>query len=126
MILVDTWTWIEILRGTKTSEKALEILKQEACVYTSIISIAEISRWAKVNGLDVDHIIEKISDRTNYLELELFILKISGEKHVELRKIKKTIGIIDVIIYTSALVHGMNVLTGDSDFEGLQGVIFLK
>lgn len=126
MILLDTWTWIEVFRGTKLGEKAIEIITKEPIVYTSMISIAEIAQWAKRNNLDSDTILNRLDGKTSFIEVNYEILKRSGERHAELRQTQKTIGMIDSIVYTSALIHGMTVLTGDSDFEGLPCVEILK
>ena len=125
MLLADTWAWVELFRGTEKGAKVRELLKQHATVYTSMVSVAEISQWADKYNLRSESIFSELDKLTAYLEVDFHLLKTAGKKYNELRKQKKDIGMIDVIIYTTALAHGITLLTGDTDFKGLPGVQML-
>ncbi len=121
MILLDTWAWIEYF---KKNHSVKQIIDSEEC-YTSAISISEISKWALQNAQEVDFLINAVKKNSSIIELEESILKEAGKNYFKMRKISKNIGMIDVIIYTSAQLHGLQLLTGDPDFKNLPGVKML-
>ena len=112
MKLFDTWAWIAYFKGGTRGAKARAILENEE-VCTSLISLAEISKWAAENGSDFGPFLKDIKQGSILLPLEEGTLIGSGQKYLELRKKKKTIGMIDTIIYTTACIHGLKVVTGD-------------
>jgi predicted nucleic acid-binding protein len=121
MKLFDTWAWVEYFKGGKRGERVRAILENEE-ICTSSISLAEISKWVYENGADFGPFLAEIKNHSVLIPLEEDILIGSGWKYVELRKTRKTIGLIDVIIYTTARNHELIVVTGDEDFKGLPGV----
>ncbi|MDP3742143.1 MAG: PIN domain-containing protein [Candidatus Micrarchaeota archaeon] len=124
MILLDTSAWIEFFNGSESGKRVKQLLASEAS-YTSAISIAEVAKWAKQNGKDVEAYNEALKTNSQIISLEEYILKEAGIKYLELRKISKDIGMIDVIIYTTAQLHGLELITHDSDFKNLNGVKML-
>ena len=88
----------------------------------STISLAEVSAWVYRNKGDVSSIIERIKKNVTLIDLDESLLIESGKLHVELRKTRKSIGLIDVIIYFSAAVNDLVLITKDRDFEGLANV----
>jgi len=125
MMLVDTWAWIELFRSSEKGKQIRKIIEKEPVNYTSMISIAEISKWAEKNKVDKEKIFKELRKSTTYLELSFGVLSTAGTEYGGIRKISKNIGLIDVIIYTSALIHDLKLLTGDPDFEGLPNVEFI-
>lgn len=121
MILLDTSAWIEFFNGSEAGERVKQLLASEAS-YTSAISIAEVAKWAKQNGKDIDAYNEALKTNSQIIPLEEYILKEAGVKYLELRKISKDIGMIDVIIYTTAQLHGLELITHDSDFDKMEKV----
>ena len=124
MILLDTWAWIEYFKGSEKGNKIKSIIENRQ-IYTSAISIAEISKWFCQNKEDIKIGIQQLKENSIIIDLEEPILIESGRQYVELRKIKKDIGLIDVIIYTTAILHDLNVITNDNDFKGLPKVDFI-
>jgi predicted nucleic acid-binding protein len=41
--LLDTWAWIEYFEGSQTGKKIDQVLKSDQKVYTSVVSLAELS-----------------------------------------------------------------------------------
>lgn len=125
MILLDTSAWIEIFRDTDKGRKALETLKSEDGAYACVISIAEISSWADKNRFDPSMLLQELGKTADYVDLDRGILQQSGLDYNKLRKTKEKISLIDAIIYTTAAIHGLKLLTCDRDFEGLPDVILI-
>lgn len=121
MKLLDTSAWIEFFKGSAAGAKVMSILEKEQ-VYTGAITFAEIARWAQDADVSVSRVVEHIKKNSVVIQLEEPILVESGRQYAKLRKIKAKMGMIDVIIYFSALVHGLDVLTTDPDFKGLPSV----
>ncbi len=122
MMLVDTSAWIELFRGTPKGLHIQQLLEAETSNYTSLISIAEISQWAYKNQIDANSLLDPLEKQTVYLELNPELLKLAGQKYCELRRTRKTIGLIDTIIDTTACLHGLTLVTADKDFENLPNV----
>ena len=74
------------------------------------------------NGGDVSFAINQMKKNAVIIPLEEPILVESGKQYVRLRQIQKSISLIDVLIYVSALVHGLSLITTDNDFRGLPGI----
>ncbi|MDO8642572.1 MAG: PIN domain-containing protein [Candidatus Woesearchaeota archaeon] len=125
MKLFDTSVWIEFFKGSPSGEQVKLILQKEQ-VYTSTITLAEISRWAHDNSGDIHQIVRHIKKNSVLIPLEEPILIECGKQYTSLRKIKPKMGMIDMLIYFSALFHGLDVLTTDSDFKGLPSVEMLQ
>ena len=126
MILVDTSVWVEIFKDTKKGQIALEKLKQSETIYLSNISIAEIVAWSERNSIDSEELLVGISQTANYLELDNQILKEAGLRYNKIRSLNQKIGLIDVIIYTAAQMHGLKLISCDNDFENLPNVEIVK
>ncbi|HLC97989.1 MAG TPA: PIN domain-containing protein [Candidatus Nanoarchaeia archaeon] len=124
MKLLDTSAWVEYFKGSEKGRKVLKVLEEEE-VYTSAITFAEITRWVVDNRGNVDSVLSLIRRNSVIIQLEEPILVESGKIYGQLRKIKKSIGLIDVIIYISALLHGLELVTGDYDFHGLPAVVMI-
>ena len=121
MNLLDSSAFIELIKGSERGKLVGEIAKKER-VYMSTISLAEVSAWVYRNKGDVSSIIERIKKNVTLIDLDESLLIESGKLHVELRKTRKSIGLIDVIIYFSAAVNDLVLITKDRDFEGLANV----
>ena len=124
MKLLDTSAWVEYFKGSEKGRKVLKVLEEEE-IYTSAITFAEITRWVVDNRGNVDSVLSLIRRNSVIIQLEEPILVESGKIYGQLRKIKKSIGLIDVIIYISALLHGLELVTGDYDFHGLPAVVMI-
>ena len=121
MKLLDTSAWVEYFKGSKKGEVVRDCLKQPE-VYTSALTLAELSRWFTVNKGDVGLAIEQVKKNSVIIQVEENALIESGKLYVTLRKTRKSIGMIDVILYVTALSHGLTLVTGDRDFHGLTSV----
>ena len=121
MKLLDTSAWVEYFKGSEKGEKVKTILAEHQ-IYTSAITFAEISKWLSENNISPDFAIEQIKINSIIISLEEPILIESGTRYTPLRKIKPKIGLIDTIIYVSAILHDLTLVTRDYDFQGLTNV----
>lgn len=121
MKLLDTSAWVEYFQGSEKGKKVRNFLVEPE-IYTSAMTLAEISRWFTENNISVDMGITQIKTNSIIIDVEERVLVESGRKYVALRKIKPKIGLIDAIIYVTAVQHNLTLITGDFDFKGLPDV----
>ncbi|MFN7990843.1 MAG: PIN domain-containing protein [Candidatus Micrarchaeia archaeon] len=107
---------------TEKGRKIAEVLKTDSPIYVCPLTFAEISSWANREEKDPEPFIRKIKEFSKSLDLDEEILILSGKIHFDQRKNNGKISLIDSVIYTSAAMHGLVLLTCDSDFAGLAGV----
>lgn len=125
MKLLDTSAWVEFFKGSPLGREVKGIIAGEQ-VYTSAITLAEITRWVFDNNGDVRFALQQIHENSIIIPVEEPILVESGLRYTALRNRNKKMGLIDVIIYITALLHGLELLTTDHDFKGLPFVILLN
>lgn len=121
MKLLDTSAWVEYFKGTAKGEIVKQYLKEEN-VYTSAITLAEITKWGVENNNDCVIIVSQIKTNSIIILVEEEVLLNAGKLYVQLRKLKPKIGLIDTIIYASALLHDLTLISCDRDFSDLPNV----
>lgn len=123
-MLLDTSALIEHYRGT---EKGIHIKKLALGrnIFINPLSIAEFVQWADKFHVSAPAGLELLLS-FQHIELSIALLGQAGINYNLLRPFKKKISLIDSIIYTSALMHDLELITTDSDFEGLPGVVLIR
>lgn len=124
-MLLDTSAWIEYFKGSGKGTKVVSLLEDKKALYTCPLTIAEISHWCLKNKQEPLPFVRKIMTFSSVVDLNVYILVGSGKLYFEERKRNDKISMIDCIIYTTAQLHGLDLLTTDSDFRNLEGVEFL-
>ncbi len=124
-MLLDTSAWVEYLLDTEKGRRVAEMLKSDSPIYVCPLTFAEISSWANRQERDPEPFIRKIKELSKSLELDEEMLILSGKIHVDQRKDNGKLSLIDAVIYASAAMHGLVLLTCDSDFAGLSNVEIL-
>ncbi len=123
-MLLDSYSWIEFFKGSEKGKKVEEFLEELEC-FTCIVSISEITAWALKNGFEPNPFISKIKGLSQIMNLNEEIVKNAGKINFEKKKEMRDFGMIDSVIYSTALYYGLKVLTGDEHFEGLDNVEML-
>lgn len=124
-MLLDTSCWIEYFKRTEKGGKIKELMEKTGVLYTCPITIAEISVWCHKNNKPPKDFIAAIKNLSVLLDMGSDILAESGKVYYEERKQNDKIGLIDCIIYATAQVHGLTLLTTDTDFKNLKDVKIL-
>ncbi len=117
-ILFDTYTWIEYLEGSKEGEMARNSLQEEEDeIYTSTLSIAELSDAFHRDGVQTDL---EWTEIQKYIELNSILESLNagqmtdaGKLKVKKRQTKKGFGLIDAIILGTSIKLDAKLLTGD-------------
>ena len=124
-MLFDTYAWIELFTGSDEGRKVEELIKSEAKIYTSILSLAEIAVWCLRNQRNVEERLDIVKKYSEILDLNEKIAETGGRINFETRKTVKDFGMMDALIYSSARIYGLKLVTGDEHFKNLEDVMML-
>jgi predicted nucleic acid-binding protein len=119
VIVIDTWAWIEYWKGN--NQQIQNAIDGPGEKLTSVISIAEIERKYGAHAGDIDSMIREIRQKSRIIPLDATIALKAGA----VRRVMKEGGLGDAIIYATAQTHKGDVLTGDSHFRDLSGVVYI-
>jgi predicted nucleic acid-binding protein len=125
--LLDTYAWVEYFIGSDQGETVKNLIELER-IHTSIISVAELSDKYCRDGLidEWENRYKFITSKSNILHLTMDIAKNAGSRKLNLRKTIKKIGLADAIIIETAFQNNLRIVSGDTHFEGLDNILFLK
>ena len=125
-IVFDTYAWIEYFKGSEAGKKVNQILEsQENEIFTSIMSIAEISSKLRRENSDVELPYKIITNLSKIFFINVEFTKEAGILHAEMRKKIKDFGLIDSIILLTTRKLDAKILTGDPHFKGFKETILI-
>ena len=121
-VLIDSWVWVEYFKGSKCGKDAKKYIEGNEKAILSAINIAEVYRW--ILRFYDDKVAE---EKKRVMKERCFVIPVDEEIAVMSAKIKhnEKMGLGDALIYATAKKENAILLTGDSDFEGKDGVIFI-
>lgn len=117
-MLLDTSAWIELFTGSVKGKRVREVLDTVIC-YTSIVSLAEVAKWALRENRDVLPLINIMKQSSNVIGLNEDIAILAGKLNFERKKINRKWGMLDSFILASGAIYGLKILTKDSDFKDI-------
>lgn len=123
-MLLDSYAWIEFFQGSEKGEKVGHFLESIKC-FTSIVTLSEVMEWCLKNNRDHRDRIERIKKFSKILNLNEEIVELAGKINFYNKKKVKGWGMLDSLIYASARLYNLKVLTGDKHFIELEGVEML-
>jgi len=123
--VVDSYSWIEYVRGSEKGRKAKPIIEgRKTC--TPMIVIAELSsKYHRENPDLWEEVLDFILSTSAVADLSLQIAAEAGKTRNEMRKARKGFGMADAVILETARAYGSEVLTGDRHFQGLEEAIYI-
>lgn len=122
--VIDTFAWVEYFLGSKRGEKVKELIESDNAITPTIV-IAELSaRYLKQSRNFADKS-KFIRFNTNIAILNSEIAEFAGKIKIEQRKKKKGFGMVDSIIYATALTLNAKVITGDQHFNDIKEAIII-
>ena len=114
--------------GTKAGEKVKPIIENSEEKLTPTICLAEV--YAKTLKVESRELAEKqkvfIKEKSALVSLDESIAIESANIHVRNKKEIDGWGLVDSIVYATAIVKKAEVVTGDEHFKKLKNVIFIK
>ncbi len=122
-VLIDSWAWVEFFAGSKTGESVKTYIMNETQeIIISSINLAEIYRLA------LDRFDEKAAEkRRSAMISRCYLIPVDEEIAINGARLRhgRDWGLVDALIYATAIQEGAEVLTGDPHFKELDNVIFL-
>jgi len=121
IVLVDSWAWIEYLKGSLAGEKAKKIIENNNRLLIATINVSEIYKFLLENMPDnAEKLMQFVLKSSFVIPLETAIaLKAARIKH------GKKIGLADAIVLATAEENKASVLTGDDDFKNMDNIIYI-
>jgi predicted nucleic acid-binding protein len=114
-IVVDSFAWIELFKGTTRGKRALDVISEEKnTVYTTYGNYYELYyRLTQEKGQsERDEALAFLRNQTNILEINQQIAEEAGEI-----RLQHGLSAIDAFTLAAARQVGGKVLTGDRDFD---------
>jgi len=125
--IIDSYSWIEYLEGSKLGEKVREVIINENNeIFSLNLCIAEVVSKAKRKNLNVETAFNAVNVNSKVAEVTPEIAKKAGLFHAEIRSEVKDFGLVDAIILMLARELNAKILTGDSHFKNYKEAIFMK
>lgn len=124
--IVDSYAWIEYFIESERGSKVKNIIESpDNQVFTSIITIAEVSSISKRENRDWELAYKTIISLSKIYFLDLELSKEAGILHAEIRKTIKDFGMADTFVLLTARRIGAKIITGDKHFKGFKEAILI-
>lgn len=115
--LLDTWAWIEYFEGSEIGRRVDEKIKSEDQIYTSVVTLAELSdnfhRKDAITGYSWEEIREFVETKTEILPVTPENASKAGKTKTRQRKEMKNFGLMDAIILETARQNDIKLISGD-------------
>jgi predicted nucleic acid-binding protein len=126
-IIVDSYAWVEYLRGTKKGEKVKSLLNKRNNDFITIeCCIAELKGWSLKNEINFDKVFRVIKSNSRIIPVLIKDWVKAAEIRFEMRKKIKDFGLIDSILVAKQKELNCLVLSGDKHFRNLKDVEFIS
>jgi len=121
VILVDTYTWIEIFRNSLWGRQALACIEQNSPPAISVLTLYELQyRFSDLYGEEkTGSFIATILTHAEVIPVDREIAIAAGTIKLGQSKEKTKMGAVDCMILATARIHGLKILSGDKHFTGL-------
>jgi predicted nucleic acid-binding protein len=122
-VLIDSWVWIEFFQGSEAGEVVKGYIDDDQDPIVSTINLAEVYCWILRY-----HNERAAEEKRRAMKERCFLIDVDEEIAVNAAKIKHNLkwGLGDSIVYATAKRESSKVVTGDSDFKGVEDAIFLS
>jgi predicted nucleic acid-binding protein len=128
-IVVDTWCWIELGRGSEYADTVKKYLRSEHNIIAPASIISEIVVKfvsSRISAKELKLFLQMVRAYTNIYPMDQGLAERAGKIYHKLRKRSRDMGIMDAYIYALAIKEKALVLTGDKDFKPFERVIYLE
>ncbi len=123
MIVIDSSGWLEFFSDGPHAEEFASRLRHPANVLTPTIAIYEVYKWVKRERSEDDALYAASTMRkTRVVDLSDEIALTAADL-----SLAHKLAMADAIVLATARAHDAEVVTTDSDFDGVEGVtVFSK
>jgi len=118
-ILIDTFAWLEMLKGSEKGANARSVIREAPEIYLSALTLYELQyRIAQIkNDESVAAIIRQITGRAEVIPVDSRIAIQGGKIKLRQKSLKTDMGAVDCLILATAQIYNLKILTGDPHFS---------
>ncbi len=118
--LLDSSIWLAYFFAER--EEVKELIESETILYTSSLSIFEVKRKLKKEGM------EGVKEAMDFIKERSIIVEVTEEIADSAADISTKYGLhaMDALIYACAMSVNSELATADPHFEGVEGVWLMK
>jgi predicted nucleic acid-binding protein len=122
---VDAYAWVEYLDGTSRGIKLRTLIEENAELYTSAVTLAEVVSKAARTGGDGKRADSIMRGNSTVVDADAQLSYDTGVLHAEIRRTVRDFGLADAYVLATARRVGGKVLTGDPHFRDLPEAIMI-
>ncbi|MFQ5406085.1 MAG: PIN domain-containing protein [Candidatus Micrarchaeia archaeon] len=118
-MLFDTYAWIDFFKASRRGGRVKRYLKQKN-ILTSVVSVAEFTEWSFKQGISkekTEKMLVFIEKNSAVLPVNFEVASLAGKISFLTKKQVKNWGMMDSMIYATALLNKTVLLTGDKHFS---------
>jgi PIN domain nuclease of toxin-antitoxin system len=123
--VVDSWAWIEYLGGSRHGKSVEARFNEASQLWTSTVTITEVVSKYRRKGMQEDVAVRAITTLSRIVSPGLDDAVEAGKVHSETKAKVPNFSLSDAVVLQLARRVGAKVLTGDPDFQGIEGAQFL-
>ena len=122
-VLIDSFAWLEILKGSDRGLSALYQVMRSERRCTSVLSLYKIRyRVEQIrDAKTTEKYLSTIETNTELLHVNDKIARTAGDLQLPGRMLST----VDRLLLATARIHNLKLLTGDSHFSGLEDAIMV-
>lgn len=124
-LVVDSWAWVEYLRGSEAGRRVDARLESTEDLWTSVVSLTEVVSKYRRERIPEQPAIDAISSLSRFGVPSRDDAVEAGRIHAEVKPKSPNFGLADSFVLQLARKLGGKVLTGDSDFKGLRDAEYI-
>lgn len=124
-MLLDTHAWVELMNDSPAGRHIMQLIQSEPAAL-AMPSISELAAWALRNGQDPKKTVDYVKSQSTLIPFSEETARYAGQIHYRARQDTPDFGMVDAMIYATALLHGQRLVTGDPHFRGKPSVIFIE
>lgn len=121
--VADAYAWVEYLDGTQRGIKLKTLIEENAELYTSAVTLAEVISKAARTDRDMKKADGIIRGNSTVVGADAQLSYEVGVIYAEIRRTIRDFGLADAYVLATARRVGGKVLTGDPHFNGLDEAV---
>jgi len=118
--VVDSWAWVEYLRGSKAGQAVKKELESGSETLTNVVTLAELASKLTRERLDLESAWRAITALSKTITVKEPDAKDAGILHATMKETTPNFSLADAFVLQTARKHGCRILTGDPDFKGIK------
>ncbi len=121
-VLIDSWAWIEYLKGTRYGARAKPYIESGEEVLLSAINVSEIYRFLLRYKTE-----KETEEFMKFIFSVGFVIPLDTPIALQAARLKHELklGLADAIVLATARKSSCMVVTGDDDFKNKEDVIYI-